>query len=159
MEVLKEAQRLIVHINDSKSTQPVFLEGTLWVTSMFTFTQFLADDIPSDGDHSASSGTILKRRAQALIIFVGFALKVKGSASELEDEHSISPVIAELIAITSFSRDTPEGRLEDISEAARTSLAKLLSSMSVTDFIDSIQSMLLHSDVKVSLVCFQFLTL
>ncbi len=91
-----------------------------------------------------------KRRAQALIIFVGFALKPKTVFSAAKDSEAISEVVAQLIAFAAGPRvDSPEAKPDDISEAARESLNRLLSSMSVIDFLNSVEIILLSGDDKV----------
>ena len=93
---------------------------------------------------------MLRRRAQALIIFVGLVLKPKKATTSsvpLQDGNAISVVITQLIALA--QRSPSETKLDDISEAARSSLNRLLSSMSVTDFMDAVQTILSSGDVKV----------
>ena len=93
---------------------------------------------------------MLKRRAQALIIFVGLVLKPKKTNTTsvpLQDGNTISAVITQLITLA--QRSPSETKLDDISEAARSSLNRLLSSMSVTDFMHSVQTILSSGDVKV----------
>ncbi|KDR78387.1 hypothetical protein GALMADRAFT_245550 [Galerina marginata CBS 339.88] len=131
-EILQESRRIVAHVVDPESTQPVFLEGT------------------ADGDHSASSSTVLRRRAQALIIFVGHAFKPKTSTLTSEDGASISSVIAQLIALATLPDGTSsEMKIDEISEAARSTLNKLLRGMSVMDFGNSVQTMLGSGDLKV----------
>ena len=101
-----------------------------------------------------SSSSILRRRAQALIIFVGHAFKAKVSvANAPEGEGSISTVITQLIELSTLpDGKSTETKVEDITEAARASMNKLLSLMSVLDFIDAVHSMLGSGDTKVRLV-------
>jgi U3 small nucleolar RNA-associated protein 10 len=94
----------------------------------------------SDGEHSASPSTVLKRRAHALIIFVGLAMKPCK-----EGQSPISPLVAQLIALATVDTNSSD----DILGAARSSLNGLLSTMPVIDFIASVQSALVSEDVKV----------
>ncbi|KAF9480276.1 hypothetical protein BDN70DRAFT_905831 [Pholiota conissans] len=131
-EILRECQQIVSHIVDPESTQPMFLDAI------------------AEGDHSASSSAILRRRAQALVIFIGYALKPKAAAISSENETSISTVIAQLISLAVLPGGfTAETKIEEIAEAARSSLNMLLSSMSVGKFMESVQTMLDSGDVKV----------
>jgi U3 small nucleolar RNA-associated protein 10 len=104
----------------------------------------------SEGDHSLSPSMMGKRRAQALIIFVGFALKPKTVLSAAKDGGAISEVVAQLITFAAGSRvNSPEAKPDDILEAARESLNRLLTSMSVIDFLNSVETILLSGDDKV----------
>jgi U3 small nucleolar RNA-associated protein 10 len=63
-----------------------------------------------------------------------------------EGQSLISPLVAQLIALATVETNS---NLDDIREAARSSLNRLLSTMSVVDYIESVQSILLSEDVKV----------
>ncbi|KJA17838.1 hypothetical protein HYPSUDRAFT_191636 [Hypholoma sublateritium FD-334 SS-4] len=127
-EILNECQRIVTHILDSKSTEAIFLDTT------------------PDGDHSVSSATILRRRVQALIVFIGFAYKSKASI----EGGSISNVIAQLIRLATLSGgNSADTKMEEISEVARSSLNRLLSAMSVVNFMQAVETMLDSGDVKV----------
>ena len=90
----------------------------------------------------------MKRRAQALILFVGYALKPEASLSEGE---SISAVIAHLTTLATLTGgETTDMNIDEISEAARSSIHRLLSDMSVAIFIESVVSMLKSGDAKVN---------
>lgn len=93
----------------------------------------------------------MKRRAQALVIFVGYALKPKPSTSPAtEDVASISSIISQLITLAILPEGmTTDTKIEDISEAARSTMSRLLSGMSVVDFSEAVQSMLNSGDAKV----------
>ncbi|KAF8154101.1 hypothetical protein B0H34DRAFT_800000 [Crassisporium funariophilum] len=132
-EILIESQRLATRVVDPNSIQPVFLEGT------------------ADGDHSNSSSTNLKRRAHALILFVGYALKPRNStAASLQEDMSLSTVIANLISLATFpGGQSNETKIDEVVDAARSSMNRLLSSMSVINFIQSVKAMLESGDDKV----------
>ena len=104
----------------------------------------------SDGEHTVSPSTVLKRRAQALIIFVGLAMNPNKPGKE--GQSPISPLVAQLMALATVDTNSP-AKLDDILEAARSSLNRLLGTMSVNDFIESIESILLLEDVKARHFC------
>lgn len=111
------------------------------------FCPFIPLNSRRDGDHSLPPSTNMKRRAQALIIFVGYALKPRASPSS---EESINTVMAQLTTLATLRAGNPtDAKVDEISEAARSSLHRLLSDMSVTNFIDSVESMLNSKDAKV----------
>jgi U3 small nucleolar RNA-associated protein 10 len=95
----------------------------------------------------------LRRRAQALIVFVGHAFKAKASvANAPEGEGSISTVITQLVELSELpDGKSTETKVEEIKEAAHTLMNKLLSLMSVPDFINAVHSMLGSGDTKVRL--------
>ncbi|PPR01672.1 hypothetical protein CVT24_001501 [Panaeolus cyanescens] len=133
-EVLDEASRIVAHILDPKSTETLFLERTL------------------EGDHAASLSTILRRRAQSLISFVGFGCKAKSISTPLPGDASMSSVISRLITLAiTPSGTTTDTKTEDVAEAARTSLNNIIGGMSVVDFMESVQTMLQSGDVKVQI--------
>jgi len=114
--------------------------------SFFSFV--LLTNFRRDGDHSLPPSTNMKRRAQALILFVGHALKPRVPPS-LEDE-SISTLIAHLITLATLTGEkTNDTKVDEISEAARWSMNRLLSGMSVVNFMESVESMLMSGDAKV----------
>ncbi|CAA7262090.1 unnamed protein product [Cyclocybe aegerita] len=128
-EILKESQRLLDHVSDPKSIGPFFLEGTI------------------DSDHLVSFTTVMKRRLQALIIFIGFALKARVTSPGALERPTMSMVIAQLIKLATST--SSEVKTDEVSEVARLSLRRLLVSMSVVDFVDVINSMLESQDVKI----------
>lgn len=95
--------------------------------------------------------TLLRRRAQALVIFVGYAFRPKGSLATISDiDLSVSSVISQLILIATIKDGSPADiKLHEVAEAARSSLNKLLTSLSVTNYIEAVQAMLESTDVKV----------
>jgi U3 small nucleolar RNA-associated protein 10 len=91
----------------------------------------------------------MKRRAQALILFVGYALKPEVSASS--EGGSISAVIAHLITLATLTGgETTDTNFIEISEAARSSIHRILSGMSAANFIESVKSTLMSGDAKVN---------
>lgn len=147
---MQESRRIVTHIADPQSKQPIFLEGLTYVN--YVCCSFIYTDCNfSDGDHSISSSTILRRRAQALIVFVGYAFKPKTTTPALlHNEISISSVISQLITLAILPEGVSnETKIGDVSEAARSTLNRLLSGISVVDFSEAVQSMLDSGDVKV----------
>ena len=107
-----------------------------------------------DGDHSLPPLTSMKRRAQALIVFVGYALKPKVSPSS--EGESISAVIAHLTTLATLTAgETTDTNFDEIGEAARSSIHRLLSGMSVAIFIESVESMLKSGNAKVNEIFFR----
>ena len=111
----------------------------------FSFMQLI--NFHRDGDHSLPPSTNMKRRAQALILFVGYALKPRTSPSS---EESISPAIAHLITLATMTGGkTTDTKVDEISEAAHSSMHRLLSGTSVANFLECVESMLKSGDAKV----------
>jgi U3 small nucleolar RNA-associated protein 10 len=99
-----------------------------------------------------SASTILKRRAQALLFFVGYALKpsTTGPGSPSHDEH-MSQLVTALISLATLPKGTSaDAKVEDISIAARSSISRALGVMSVMDFIKAVLFMIESGDQKVS---------
>ncbi|KAF9526013.1 hypothetical protein CPB83DRAFT_877003 [Crepidotus variabilis] len=120
VEVLKEAQRLVAQNVDS-TTEPTFLEDA--------------------GDRSAASTSMSRKRAQALISFIGTALKPPKSLATAA-EINIGSIITILISLAHPQSTLSDTKVDYVSEAARSSLQRLLSSMSVVDFITSVKTTL-----------------
>ncbi|KAF8192665.1 hypothetical protein K438DRAFT_2017867 [Mycena galopus ATCC 62051] len=134
-EILREAQRLTARVADPENLDPSLL-----------------DTLPDD-DQPQALIAALKRRAQALVVFVGYAIKMFPStvadATVLEGG-AMSNLVSLLIALaTTRGGSTPDTRIEDISQAARTSLKKALGCMSAVDFIDAVLSILQSGDPQV----------
>lgn len=143
-ELLDEAQRLIIHINNPNTIQQTFMETVPFVSS----SPFSSEtDVDCSGaEHSVSPSTVLKRRAQALVIFVGLAMKPKKLTAD--DQSSISPLVAQLISLATVDANS-SAKLDGVFEAARSSLHKILGTMSVFDFVESVESILQSEDIKV----------
>lgn len=96
---------------------------------------------------------VLRRRAHALIIFVGSALKpsahVQAPASSTEPPggRAISNLVSALIALATLQGGpNTENGMDDISQAARASLNQALGVMSAVDFISAVLSMVESGD-------------
>ncbi|KAJ7740997.1 hypothetical protein B0H14DRAFT_3515417 [Mycena olivaceomarginata] len=134
-EILREAQRLTTRAADPENLEPSLL-----------------DTLPDD-DQPQSFAATFKRRAQALVIFVGYAMKMSPSAVvhvAVPEDGATSNLVSLLIALaTARGGSTPDTRTEDISQAARTSLSKALGCMSAVDFVDSVLFILQSGDSRV----------
>ncbi|KAJ6463475.1 hypothetical protein C8R45DRAFT_840925 [Mycena sanguinolenta] len=134
-EILREAQRLTARAADPENLEPSLL-----------------DTLPDD-DQPQALASAFKRRAQALVVFVGFAIKMSPSTATVvavPEDGSMSNLVSLLIALaTARGGSTPDTRIDDISQAARTSLSNALGCMSAVDFIDAVLSILQSGDSQV----------
>ncbi|KAJ7270708.1 hypothetical protein B0H12DRAFT_1229192 [Mycena haematopus] len=134
-EILREAQRLTARAADPENLEPSLL-----------------DTLPDD-DQPQAFAAAFKRRAQALVVFVGYAIKMPLSTTTLvavPEDGSMSNLVSLLIALaTARGGSTPDTRIDDISQAARTSLSNALGCMSAVDFIDAVLSILQSGDSQV----------
>ncbi|KAF7326662.1 U3 small nucleolar RNA-associated protein 10 [Mycena venus] len=134
-EVLREAQRLTARAADPENLEPSLL------------------DTSPDDDQLQPSAAAFKRRAQALVVFVGYAMKMSPSTAvevTVPEGGAMSNLVSLLIALaTARGGATPDTRIEDVSQAARTSLSKALGCMSAVDFIDAVLSILQSGDARV----------
>ncbi|KAJ6619037.1 hypothetical protein B0H10DRAFT_1194701 [Mycena sp. CBHHK59/15] len=135
-EILREAQRLVARVADPENLEPSLL-----------------DSLP-DEDQLLPSLSAFKRRAQALVTFVGYGLKMSpptaAASTSVPEGGAMSDLVSLLIALaTARGGSTPDTKVEDISQAARSSLSKALGCMSVVDFIDAILSILKSGDSRV----------
>ncbi|KAJ7456907.1 hypothetical protein FB451DRAFT_1275210 [Mycena latifolia] len=135
-EVLREAQRLTVRAADPENLEPSLL------------------DTSPDEDQLQPSAAAFKRRAQALVVFVGYATKISSSVAQppvtVPEGGAMSNLVSLLIALaTAQGGSSPDTRVEDISHAARVSLSKALGCMSAVDFIDAVLSIMKSGDSKV----------
>ncbi|GLB44223.1 putative U3 small nucleolar RNA-associated protein 10 [Lyophyllum shimeji] len=129
--ILRESQRLADRIIHPNMIQPTFLE------------------VPADEEPASASATTLRRRAQALIIFVGNALKAPTPGSTASEEE-LSQLVAALISLATLDTGTiAEGKGGEICQAARATLNRALSVMAATDFVNGILSMMQSGDVLV----------
>ncbi|KAJ6630100.1 hypothetical protein B0H10DRAFT_1984968 [Mycena sp. CBHHK59/15] len=135
-EILREAQRLVARVADPENLEPSLLDSS------------------PDEDQLLPSPSAFKRRAQALVTFVGYGLKMSpptaAASTSVPEGGAMSDLVSLLIALaTARGGSTPDTKVEDISQAARSSLSKALGCMSVVDFIDAILSILKSGDSRV----------
>lgn len=112
-----------------------------------------------DEDPTATSLTLLRRRAQALVVFVGHALKALTNSST-STEGEMTKLVAALLALATLQTGlNSERKVDEICQAARASLNKALSVMAASDFINGVLSMLASGDKLVrlcSVLCLAF---
>lgn len=114
-------------------------------------------------EHSVSPSILYRRRAQAIVIFVGFAAKtfpVSFSTSTqnpdamdvVQENINLSDVVSILITLSTKSTlgGNAEVKVEDITKSARLSMARILNVMSAADFIETVLLMLSNEDQLVS---------
>jgi len=112
----------------------------------------------SDDEHSLPSSAIFKRRAQAIVTFVGYALKSSSPAvpvGVVPEGGATSDLVSLLITIATLQGGTvAENNVDDIRKAARLSMSRALGVMSAVDFISAVRSMLESGEQRVSCIPF-----
>ncbi|KAJ3898549.1 armadillo-type protein [Lentinula edodes] len=134
-----------------------------WAISPSDAEKTLLDDSSLE-EHSVSPAVVFRRRAQAIITFVGFAAKTFPASTSSksqnntgamddaqpppQDSSNLSDVVSILIALSTknISGGSSEAKIEDIATSARLSLTRVLSVMSAVDFIDTVLLMLSNND-------------
>lgn len=104
-------------------------------------------------EHAPSAPTIFKRRALAILTFVGFAIRPSRPAGTpaalgISDEGHTSTLIARLIQLASL-----EAQARDISDAANQTIQKVLKATSATVFVTASLVMLQSDHDKVRRPC------
>ncbi|KAG7447396.1 uncharacterized protein BT62DRAFT_967377 [Guyanagaster necrorhizus] len=126
-EMLEESHRLASRAKDPENLEPSFLDDNF------------------HDEHSVSPLTAFKRRAQAIIGFVGFATKsTTGSSTDISAFVSLLVLLATLP-----SGQGSDARMEDVNKASRVSLAQVLKVMSAIDFLNSVIAILESSEQAV----------
>jgi U3 small nucleolar RNA-associated protein 10 len=115
----------------------------------------------SDEEHTSPPPSLLKRRAQALITFVGSAAtpakEELQAASELGGG-SMKDLVSLLIHVVTLQGGAvAKNIVEDVSEAARFSLHRTLSAIHATKFVDGALAVLETGEDTVSHRAFDFL--
>ncbi|KAH7908681.1 hypothetical protein BJ138DRAFT_1128268 [Hygrophoropsis aurantiaca] len=130
-EVLRESQRLISRVMDPESAGTAFL------------------DFPRDEEHSSSTSSTFKRRAQGLIIFAGYAMQPLGQASEPSTNGTITDLIALLInLVMTESESAHTTGVADIIATTQISVTKIMEVIWARDFLKAILMMLRSDDSK-----------
>lgn len=109
--------------------------------------------VNSDEEHSLPPSAVFRRRAQALIISVGFALKPQSSMTppgSVSDRRAMSELVSFLIQLATVQGENHDNKLDNIAEAARASIPRVLSVMSAADFIIAVLAMLESEEQTVS---------
>ncbi|KAG6866337.1 hypothetical protein C0991_005804 [Blastosporella zonata] len=126
--LLQESKRLADRILHPDNVQPTFLE------------------VSSEDASNTSLTTLLRRRSQALILFVASALKPPAPGSTASKEE-LSSLVGSLISLATLPVGTnPEAKIDEMCQAARTCLNKALSIMAASDFINGVLSMIESRD-------------
>ncbi|KAF7297329.1 U3 small nucleolar RNA-associated protein 10 [Mycena indigotica] len=126
-EILREAQRLVARSLDSENLEPCVLDTTL------------------DDEQQQPSATVFRKRAHALVVLAGHAVKTLTSDVEGLVDGTISNLVSLLIALSAT------GGVEEITSAARMTLKKALSCMPVADFVDAVLSILKSQESEVQI--------
>ncbi|KIK65016.1 hypothetical protein GYMLUDRAFT_39424 [Collybiopsis luxurians FD-317 M1] len=142
-EMLRESERLLHRAISPESTEKTLL-----------------DDLSLE-DHSVSLPTVFRRRAQAIIAFVGFAAKTFPTSSKpppkpdamdvvQPEGGELSDIVSILITLSTKSASGAAGnaevKIEDIAKSARLSMTRVLSVMSAASFIDTVLLMLSNDE-------------
>ncbi|KAF5392137.1 hypothetical protein D9757_003220 [Collybiopsis confluens] len=141
-EMLRESERLLHRAITPENAEKLFL-----------------DDSSLD-EHSVSLSTLFKRRAQAIITFVGFAAKAFPASSKPSEPDAmdvvplaggeLGDVISILIVLSTQSMSVAsantEVKVEDIAKSARLSMTRVLNVMSANSFIDTVLGMISNDD-------------
>ncbi|KAK0237018.1 armadillo-type protein [Armillaria nabsnona] len=126
-EMLEESHRLASRAKDPENLEPSFLDDNF------------------HEEHSVSPTTAFRRRAQAILAFVGFAAKSTPGSSA-----SINTFVSLLVLMATLpSGQGSDTRMEDVNKASRLSLAQALKVMSAVDFLNSVIAMLGSSEQTV----------
>ncbi|KAK0216141.1 armadillo-type protein [Armillaria fumosa] len=126
-EMLEESHRLASRARDPENLEPSFLDDNF------------------HEEHSVSPTTAFRRRAQAILAFVGFAAKSTPGSSA-----SINTFVSLLVLMATLpSGQGSDTRMEDVNKASRLSLAQALKVMSAVDFLNSAIAMLESSEQTV----------
>lgn len=99
----------------------------------------------SDDEHSARSSSIIKRRAQALIMFVGYAITPTPSAEASMDTNETTELISLLVDLT-----TTEGEnIGDVVSVTQQVTSKVMNAIGAADFLNGALVMLQSNDTRV----------
>ena len=106
----------------------------------------------SDEEHSLPLSSVLKRRAQAVIIFVGHALQT--SSTKYPRESPAGEAISDLVSLlvnmaTLHGGSTPESNIDYISNAARSTMSLSLGAIPAADFISAVLITLKSKEARV----------
>ncbi|OJA15136.1 hypothetical protein AZE42_07566 [Rhizopogon vesiculosus] len=125
-EALREATRLIRNIISDEADA--------------TFLDYLHDD-----EHSARSSSIIKRRAQALIMFVGYAITPTPSTEVSRADNQTTELISLLIHLT-----TTEGEnIADVVSVTQQATSKVMNAIGAADFLNGALVMLQSDDTRI----------
>jgi U3 small nucleolar RNA-associated protein 10 len=106
-----------------------------------------------DEEQALPSSNVFKRRAQALIVYVEYALKSTSSpllADSILEGGSIGDLTALLIHIATLYGTRNEKSVDALSQAARSCLSQAANVMSAADFVGALLAMLESGEDRVS---------
>ncbi|KAG1896221.1 uncharacterized protein F5891DRAFT_1054817 [Suillus fuscotomentosus] len=128
-EVLREAQRLIRNIACSDEAGATFL------------------DYVHDDEHSArSSSIIIKRRAQALIMFVGHAIIPTSSADISKGDNATTELVSLLVDLATIEGDS---NISDILSVTQQTTSKVMNAIGAADFLNGALVMLQSDETRI----------
>ncbi|KAF8125619.1 hypothetical protein EV363DRAFT_1225659 [Boletus edulis] len=132
-EVLKECLRLRSQLLTPENTVPAIL------------------DYPRDGEHSLSTSATLKRRIQALVLFVSTSLTpAEPDASSNGEGGNTTDVITHLLDLaTPPTGDAPEDDVVTIVAAAQSAIERIMNVISAREFLTASRVMLASEDTRV----------
>ncbi|KAG0706218.1 hypothetical protein DFH29DRAFT_902720 [Suillus ampliporus] len=127
-EALQEAKRLIRNIASSDEAGATFL------------------DYVHDDEHSARSSSIIKRRAQALIIFVGYAITPTPSTDISKGDNATTELISLLVDLATMEG---ENNIADIVSATQQAMLKVMNAIGAADFLNGALVMLQSDETRI----------
>ncbi|KAF8440039.1 hypothetical protein L210DRAFT_3760928 [Boletus edulis BED1] len=132
-EVLKECLRLRSQLLTPENTVPAIL------------------DYPRDGEHSLSTSATLKRRIQALVLFVSTSLTpAEPDAPSNGEGGNTTDVITHLLDLaTPPTGDAPEDDVVTIVAAAQSAIERIMNVISAREFLTASRVMLASEDTRV----------
>ncbi|EGO02920.1 hypothetical protein SERLA73DRAFT_102973 [Serpula lacrymans var. lacrymans S7.3] len=143
VETLQESLRLMSHVVDKMDPSPAFLEYY------------------RDEEQPTPSSSILKRRAQALITFVGCVMQPSSPTEEVETVKGASTTALMALFIrlvTMEDSKTPESSLGDIYATTQQSMVKALNIMAVADFMVAVLTLLQSDEDRIQIGALELLT-
>ncbi|KAG2363636.1 hypothetical protein BDR07DRAFT_1471237 [Suillus spraguei] len=126
-EVLREAKRLIRNIAFSNEAGATFL------------------DYVHDDEHSARSSSIIKRRAQALVMFVGSAITPTPSTDISRGDNATTELVSLLVDLATIEGDS---NISDIVSVVQQATSKVMNAIGAADFLNGALVMLQSDETK-----------
>ncbi|KAG2757731.1 hypothetical protein P692DRAFT_20824545 [Suillus brevipes Sb2] len=127
-EVLREAKRLIHNIAFSNEAGATFLDYVL------------------DDEHSARSSSIIKRRAQALIMFVGHAITPASSTDISRGDNATTDLVSLLVDLATIEGDS---NVSDIVSVTQQTTSKVMNAIGAADFLNGALVMLQSDETRI----------
>ncbi|KAG1807089.1 uncharacterized protein BJ212DRAFT_1387903 [Suillus subaureus] len=127
-EVLREAKRLIRNIAFPDEAGATFL------------------DYVHDDEHSARSSSIIKRRAQALIMFVGYAITPTPSTDISTGDNATTELVSLLVDLGTMEGDS---NISDIVSVTQQTTSKVMNAIGAADFLNGALVMLQSDETRI----------